>query len=79
MGAHVEKAKSVLFEVMSAIRSGTISLTYLLIKNGGFAAHGDQAEATLRPIYGKYLATVSQEPLILSVGYPSTYDPDADK
>ena len=78
MSADVEKAKSVLFEFMSEMKEWNNKFD-TLIKNGGFAAHCDQAEAALRLIYEKYLATVSQGPLIYSVGYPSDYDPDAEK
>jgi len=77
MDADIEKAKAVLFEFMSKMKEWNDKFD-TLTKDGGFAAHREQAEADVRAIYGKYLATVSQGPLIFSVGYPPEYDPDAE-
>jgi len=78
MIADAEKARSVLFEFMTTMKEWNNKFD-ALIKNGGLAAHGEQAESDLRPIYEKYLAKVSQGPLIFSIGYPPEYDPDAEK
>ena len=78
MSADIEKAKSVLFEFLSAMKAWNNKFA-TLFKQGGMQAHGDQAEAELRPIYERYLATINQGQLIFSVGYPPEYDPDAEK
>jgi len=78
MSADVEKAKSALFEFLSAMKEWNNKFVPLVTQSG-LAANGDQAETELRPIYEKYLATVNQGPLIFSVGYPPEYDSDAEK
>jgi hypothetical protein len=78
MSADAEKAKSALFEFLSAMKEWNNKFVPL-VKQSGLAANSGQAETELRPIYEKYLATADQGALIFSVGYPPQYDPDAEK
>lgn len=78
MSADIEKAKSFLFEFLSAMKAWNNKFA-TLFQHGGSLAHRDQAEAEVRPIYERYLATINQERPIFSVGYPGEYDPEAEK
>ena len=78
MSADIEKAKSVLFEFLSAMKAWNNKFD-TLFQQGGSLAHRDQAEAEVRLIFERYLATISQEHPIFSVGYPGEYDPEAEK
>jgi hypothetical protein len=78
MTADAEEAKLVLFEFLTAMKEWNDKFA-TLIKNGGLAAHGDQAEAELQPIYEKYVTMKNQGSPIFSIGYPSEYDSNAEK
>ncbi len=68
MSADIEKAKSTLFEFLSAMKEWNNKFA-TLFEHGGRRRRGDQAEAELRPIYEKYVATINQGPLAIAVGY----------
>jgi len=74
----MEKAKAVLFEFLCAMKACNDKFA-TLYQQGGSLAHSDQAEAEVRAIYERYLATISQERPIFSIGYPGEYDPEAEK
>ena len=78
MSEDIEKAKAVLFEFLSAMKACNTKFA-TLYQQGGSLAHSEQAEAEVRAIYQRYLATISQERPIFSIGYPGEYDPDAEK
>jgi len=78
MSVDLEKAKSVLFEFLSAMKACNDKFSALYQRDGSLA-HSDQAEAEVRLIFERYLATISQEHPIFSVGYPGEYDPEAEK
>jgi len=80
MNADTENAQFRLFAFLSAMREWENKFATLFKQeHGGPEAHSDQAEAEVRPIYEKYLATVKAERLALSAGYPPKFDPDAEK
>lgn len=75
-----ENAESTLLEFMSAMKDWENKFATLFKpEHGGPEAHGDQAEAELRPIYEKYVSTTKAERLALSAGYPPEFDLDAEK
>src|SRR5215470_12569563 len=78
MSADIEKATSVLFEFLSAMKAWNNKFA-ALFQEGGSLAHRDQAEAEVRLIFEKYLATISHERPIFAVGYPGEYDSDAER
>jgi hypothetical protein len=80
MSADTEKAKSALFEFLSAMKDWENKFATLFKpEHGGPEGHGAEAETEVRPIYEKYLATVKTERLALSAGYPPKFDPDAER
>src|SRR5262245_34005752 len=78
MSADIEKAKSVLFEFLSAMKECNNKFA-ALYQHDGSLAHCDQAKAEVRLIFERYLATMSEESPIFSIGYPGEYDPEAEK
>jgi hypothetical protein len=51
-------------------------------ENGGPEAHADQAKVELQPIYQKYVTEKDRKSGIMSnpsAGYPTEFDPDAEK
>jgi len=78
MSADIEKATSVLFEFLSAMTAWNNKFA-TLFQDGGSLAHREQAEAKVRRIFERYLATISQGHPIFSVGYPGEYDSEAEK
>jgi NTF2 fold immunity protein len=82
MSADTEKAKSALFEFMSAMKQWENKFVTLSGREHEEPeALGIQADAELRPIYERYVATIKDGrlPLAASFGYPPKFDPDAEK
>ena len=76
--ADIEKATSALFKFLSAMQAWNNKFATLFQEDGSLA-HRDQAEAEVRLIFERYLATISQEHPIFSVGYPGEYNSEAEK